>query len=410
MAENDSQISKEFLNQQVLKAPPSERFGEAALLRVLYFFAFACQAAWLPIFADYLGGKGYTGFRLGFILSITPAMMFLVQPVYGYIADKAGYKKTLLIASALAAVSFLGYILQGGFFYMAGVTVLMSLFFNTIQPVLDSLALQLTNKNPSFSYGSLRIAGAAGWSVMGIVTGYLIDNISTQVIFIISAVAMTVTFLFALALSSYTKNAAEEKTDAPAYKQITSLLNNPQLLKILIATVFISIAATTIWNFYSIYMKENGATAKIVGYGLALQGLCELPLFYFSAKIINYFGLKKTLLITLLATALRMWLYSIVKNPQWALCIEMLHGISWSLFWVVCVDFVNKLVKDEWKATGQSILYAAYFGIGAIAGNFWTSYLYDCKMKIADIFLLNAGIILITGVVVWIFIKEKKIS
>jgi MFS transporter, PPP family, 3-phenylpropionic acid transporter len=384
------------------------KFSEAWLLRILYFFAFACQAAWLPIFADYLGGKGYSGFRLGFILSITPAMMFLVQPIYGYIADKVGYKKTLLIAAALAALSFLGYTLQGGFFYMTGVTMLMSLFFNTIQPVLDSLALQLTNKNHNFSYGSLRIAGAAGWSFMGIVTGYFIDNISTQVIFIIAAVAMSITFLFALGLSAHTKNISQEKTGTPALKQISSLLSNPQLLKILIATVFISIAATTIWNFYSIYMKENGATAKIVGYGLALQGLCELPLFYFSAKIINYFGLKKTLLISLLATALRMWLYSTVKDPYWALSIEVLHGISWSLFWVVCVEFVNKLVKDEWKATGQSMLYAAYFGIGAIAGNFWTSYLYDSNMKIAAIFLLNAGIILVTGIVVWIFIKQNK--
>jgi MFS transporter, PPP family, 3-phenylpropionic acid transporter len=397
------------LTIQTAKAPPSLGLGQAWVLRILYFFAFACQAAWLPIFADYLGGKGYTGFRLGFILSITPAMMFLVQPIYGYIADKAGYKKTLLIASALATISFLGYIAEGGFYYMAGVTIMMSLFFNTIQPVLDSIALQITNKNPNFSYGSLRIAGAAGWSFMGIVTGYLIVNTSTQVIFSIAAVAMAITFLFALLLPSYSNKVAEEKTGTPALQQISSLLKNTQLLKILIAVIFISIAATTIWNFYSIYMKENGASAQIVGYGIAFQGLCELPLFYFSAKIIQYFGLRKTLLITLLVTALRMWLYSIVKNPQWALLIEVSHGISWSLFWVVCVEFVNKLVKDEWKATGQSMLYAAYFGIGAIAGNFWTSYLYDSKMKIADIFLLNAGIILVTAVAVWFFIKEKAV-
>lgn len=384
------------------------KLSEANRLRILYFWAFCCQAAWLPIFADYLGGLGYSGFRLGFILSITPAMMFLVQPVYGYIADKAGYKKTLLTASALAIVSFLAYTVQGGFFYVAGVTVMMSLFFNTIQPVLDSLALHLTNKNPSFSYGSLRIAGAAGWSFMGIVTGYFVESASTQVIFVISALAMAITFLFALGLSSYLETSKEKKTTIPAAEQIRSVLRNQQLLKILIAVFCISVAATAIWNFYSIYMKENGATAKMVGYGLALQGLCELPLFYFSARIIRYFGLKKTLLITLLATTLRMWLYSTIKNPQWALGIEVLHGISWSLFWVVCVEYVNRLVKDEWKATGQSILYAAYFGIGAIAGNFWTSYLYDSNMKVSEIFLLNAGIIFLTWLAILIFIRDRK--
>jgi MFS transporter, PPP family, 3-phenylpropionic acid transporter len=385
------------------------KWSEAARLRILYFFAFACQSAWLPIFADYLSNRGYAGFRLGFILSITPAMMFLIQPIYGYIADKVGYKKTLLIASAFASVSFLGYIIQGGFFYMAGVTILMSLFFNTTLPVLDSLALQLTNKNSEFSYGSLRIAGAAGWSFMGIVTGYLIDNINTQVIFIIAAVAMAITFLFAMGLSTYSNNITEQKTDTPALKQISTLLSNAQFVKFLLAVIFVSIAATTIWNFYSSYMKEdNAASATIVGYGIALQGLCELPLFYFSAQIIKFFGLKKTLLITLLATALRMYLYSTVRNPQWALCIEVLHGISWSLFWVVCVEYINKMVKDEWKATGQSILYAAYFGIGAIGGNFWTSYLHDNNMKYSDMFLLNAAIILLMGIAILFFLKEKK--
>lgn len=67
------------------------------------------------------------------------------------------------------------------------------------------------------------------------------------------------------------------------------------------------------------------------------------------------------------------------------------------------------MVSDELKATGQSILYAAYFGIGAIAGNFWTSYLYDSQMKLADIFLLNAGIIVGVGVGVWWWVRERQV-
>ena len=137
----------------------------------------------------------------------------------------------------------------------------------------------------------------------------------------------------------------------------------------------VSAGGTTIWNFYSTYMKENGASASLVGYGLSFQGLCELPLFYFSARIIGKLGIRTTLLITVFATALRLFLYSVVKNPQAAIAIELLHGISWSLFWVVCVEYVNMLVREDWRATGQSLLYAAYYGAGAIVGNFWTGYL-----------------------------------
>ncbi len=55
-------------------------------------------------------------------------------------------------------------------------------------------------------------------------------------------------------------------------------------------------------------------------------------------------------------------------------------------------------------ATGQSLLYAAYFGIGDIAGNYWTQYFLDKGMKVADVFLINAG--LVFGVAFTIY--EKK--
>jgi PPP family 3-phenylpropionic acid transporter len=281
----------------------------------------------------------------------------------------------------------------------------MSLFYNTLQPLLDSLSLRLAQKNPTFSYGSIRIAGGLGWAFTGTLVGHYIDAIDTTVIFFFSAASMLLTFVVTLWIktdnSSFIQN-------SPSLKQIKYIFKEKALIILLTCVFLVSAGATTIWNFYSIYMKENGASSTLVGYGLSFQGLCELPLFYFSARIIQKLGIKTTLIVTILATSCRMLLYSAVKDPVMALFIELLHGISWSLFWVVCVEYVDRLVKEEWRATGQSLLYAAYFGIGAIAGNFWTGYLYDSKMMISEIFLLNSIMIFGLGIVCWIFMKTPK--
>ena len=357
--------------------------------------------------ADYLKSRGLiTGVQSGIILAITPVMMFLVQPIYGMLADKLGYKKCLLVSSALAALSYALYLFNGGFLFLFIITIFMSLFYNTIQPVLDGLSLKLVQSNPKFSYGTLRIAGAAGWVFTGIITGQVIDNINITAIFIISAISMLLTFLFSFL--PIVNNKEEMELEQQSFKNLKSILSNKTLVVLLGCVFLISAGTSTIWYFYSVYIKQNGASASLVGYGLSFQGLCELPLFYFSARIIARLGMKTTLMITIIATVLRLFLYSMVKNPQIAIGIEVLHGISWSLFWVVCVEYVNKLVKEEWRVTGQSLLYAAYYGIGTIAGNFWTGYLSDTNMKITDIFLLNTGIIFITGIVVWIFVKERK--
>jgi MFS transporter, PPP family, 3-phenylpropionic acid transporter len=378
--------------------------SEAAKLRILYFLVFSCTASWLPIFADYLKEHGLTGMQIGVILSITPFMMFLVQPFYGMVADRLGYRKCLIWSSLFASLSYVFYLFEGSFGSLLAITVCMSFFYNGIQPLLDSLSLRLTQQNPAFSYGTLRIAGAAGWALTGTVVGHYVDSVNTTVIFAFSAVSMFLTFIFSFSIQPDHERAAAAET--VSLRDLKVVVANRDLIFLLVCVFLVSTGGTTIWNFYSIYMKENGASASLVGYGISLQGLCELPLFYFSAAIIRRLGVRITLLITVFATALRMLLYSMVKDPQAALLVEMLHGISWSLFWVVCVEYVNSLVRERWRATGQSLLYASYFGVGAIAGNFWTGYLYDTNMKIASIFLLNAGMVSVVGLMLMIFMRR----
>jgi len=381
------------------------KISEANRLRLLYFLVLSCTASWLPIFADDLKARGFTGLQIGTILSVTPITMFLIQPLYGMMADRLGYKKCMLMSSSLAAVGFLLFLWQGTFVTLLLVTVFMSVFYNGLQPVLDSLTLRLAERDSQFSYGTVRIAGAVGWALTGIVVGYYIDVLDTRVIFIFSAAALVLTFFLSLTLPPDTLQRVARKDES--LQHLGVVLTNRTLLFLLLVVFLVSASATTIWNFYSIYMKENGASASLVGYGISFQGLCEIPLFYFSSRIIRRLGLKITLLITIAATAARMFLYSVVKVPELALGIEVFHGLSWSLFWVVCVEYVNQMVKAEWRATGQSLLYASYFGIGAIAGNFWTGYLYDQHLTIASIFLWNAGVVAVIVFAVAIVMRNS---
>jgi MFS transporter, PPP family, 3-phenylpropionic acid transporter len=378
---------------------------QPAALRIVYFLVFCCTGAWLPKLYDYCLHKGLSGGESALILSITPIMMFAVQPLYGFFADKVGHKKTLLVSTLLAAISYTGFLLDIDFAGLIAVTFFMSLFYNTIQPVLDSMALQVAKKQSRFSYGSLRFYGAAGFAFTTIITGQVIDAIDITVIFIMSAITMLLAFVFCFFL----KQEAHEKASANTYSNVFEVVQNKSLVFLLCCVFLVSLGATAIWNFYSAYLKEKGASDSLVGYGLSFQGLCELPIFYLSARIILKLGLRTTFIITVLATVIRMLCYYFIKTPLATLPVELLHGFSWSLFWVVCVEYVNKLVDERWQATGQSLLYAAYFGIGAIAGNYWASYWIDQNMKVADVFLMNSGVVMTVLVLLTaVFLRRKN--
>lgn len=377
------------------------------LVRLLYFLVFCCTASWLPILADFCKHKGFNGAQTATILSITPILMLLVQPIYGALADRLGIKKVLLCSFAGAATSFTGFLYVTGFASIILVTLSMSFFYNGLQPLLDSISLKLSTIHPKFSYGTLRAFGALGWSVTGLIIGNIIDQIHIESIFYVSAISLMIGLIFTLFLS---KDITSTSIEIITFGGFRSILSS-NLFLVLFTVFIISVAGTTIWNFYSMYLKDNGASAQLVGLGLSFQGLCEIPFFYFSALIIRRFSLGKILLVTAMATMLRLILYSLVRIPVAAIPIELLHGISWSLFWVVCVEIINKLVKQEWIATGQSLLYASYFGIGQVIGNYWTGWLYDSSIGLPKIFLLNAGIMLVSiPLIIRINRKMKHLS
>src|SRR5687768_12507306 len=128
------------------------RISDANRLRLLYFLVFSCTASWLPIFSEFLQDKGLSGIKTGIVLSITPLMMFLIQLFYGMLADRFGIKKCLLVSSLLATVGFLLYLTAGGFLSLVLITVFMSVFYNSLQPLLDSLSLKLAQQKKQFSY------------------------------------------------------------------------------------------------------------------------------------------------------------------------------------------------------------------------------------------------------------------
>ena len=173
---------------------------QSVLIRILYFLVFCCTASWLPVLADYCKSQGLTGTQTSLVLSMTPIMMFAVQPLYGMLADKVGYKKSLLFASLFSSFSYVLYFFGDGFAWILLATFLMSLFYNTIQPILDSLSLRLVEQDATFSYGTLRVAGALGWSVTGIIIGQVIDQTDISWIFLVSAISMALFFLFSLFL------------------------------------------------------------------------------------------------------------------------------------------------------------------------------------------------------------------
>jgi PPP family 3-phenylpropionic acid transporter len=88
-----------------------------------------------------------------------------------------------------------------------------------------------------------------------------------------------------------------------------------------------------------------------------------------------------------------MLLYSTIRAPLLAMAVEASHGLTFSLFLVASIDHVNRVVPGEWRASGQTLLWAACYGIGGIVGNAWAGALYD-RLGVQALFRVNSWLVL----------------
>ncbi|MBN2348725.1 MAG: MFS transporter [Bacteroidales bacterium] len=348
---------------------------QGIVVRIIYFLSYAAFSAWLSFFNLFL--KDYAGFsdsQIGIIAAIQQINMLLVLPLWGMLADKFGRKNILLLALFIVIILFYGFVLQNSFIAFVVFTFVFTLFYNPLNSLVDSIALDYVEQYKRSSFGELRLWASVGWAMSALLTGYIINAEKSVLIFPIASSILLVNWIlikFIYRPLRFKKNL--QSMQISHLKGV--LLHNRQLFIVLLILLFYGISSAPIHLFINMYYADIGASFFHVGYAYVFQAMSELPFFFYGKRIVNAIGDQRVILLTMFVTALRMLIYSLVSNPWIAIITGTTHGICLALFFVALVEYVHKFIPPEMRATGQSFIYAFYFGGGMALGNAWIGFL-----------------------------------
>jgi MFS transporter, PPP family, 3-phenylpropionic acid transporter len=210
-----------------------------------------------------------------------------------------------------------------------------------------------------------------------------------------------------LAASSFkTVNSASQEAEIQ-FKDAGNVLKNKPLLLFLLVVVLASIAQSASSFYLSVYMREIGSSSTVTGTAIGVQGISELPFYFIAAWLLRKTKAINIVIIAIFGTALRLCLYYINSQPLMTIGIETLNGVTWTLLWIASVEFVNEQVPPQWRSTGQSLLWAMYFGAGAVVGNILIGQLYQ-TMPIKIVFGLCSLMIFIVGFFCLLIFRRRK--
>ncbi|MBX3256637.1 MAG: MFS transporter [Chitinophagaceae bacterium] len=378
---------------------------ESNLFRAVFFFGFASLGCWMPNFNVWLEDKGMSGSLMGYISAIPWLVMLVVQPLWGIMADRKGKMLCFNIAVLAAAVLFAVFpLVAKGKFSIGSFTFLLAIFQTPVLPLLDSLTLDYTARQPNRSYSNLRFWGAPGFGVGALLTGVLTETYGSDVVFYLGAAFLFITWIAARGLVSQTS--AVSAADI-SFKGLRQTLENRLLLNFLIIVMVVSIAQSASSFFLTVYMREIGASSSVTGMAIGIQALSELPFYFIAAWLLRKTSADNVLQIAIWGTAVRLLLYYLNGNPYMVIGIETMNGITWTLLWIASVEFVNNKVPAAWRTTGQSLLWAMYFGAGAVLGNILIGRLYEL-LPMRQIFGIFSVVVWVVAVIFLLLIRVRK--
>ncbi|MEK4508790.1 MFS transporter [Paenibacillus sp. FSL K6-2524] len=335
------------------------------LLRSFNFLYFALLAMFIPFLPVFLDKQGLTPAQIGFIIGSGGIITIIAQPLWGMISDRTRTVRKVLMLLLLCS-SALGYMLFASDSYIELIIFAMLVYFflMPIDPLTESLNFRLS-ESAGISYGSIRTYGALGYGVMALCSGYIMSYLgANSLAYLFTGVAL-VSFIVILGIP-----------DAPVtgkpvtVKSLKNFLSNKETLLFLILVFICSVPARMNDTFLGVYILELGGSTELVGQAWFIAAISEIAVF-----ALSFWWLRKgkELIIISIAAAfyfLRFFISVWITDPYLLAYLQVLQLLTFPIFYSAAIQYLYRIVPEEWRATGQTVLALLFFGVSGIIASY----------------------------------------
>lgn len=397
-------------------------------LSLMMFLEFFVWGSWYVTMGTFLGNNLQAKDQDISLAFSTQSFGAIIAPfIVGLIADRYFHAQRILGVIHLIGAGLM-YMLYSstdfaGFFPV--LLIYMILFMPTLA-LVNSISFNQM-KNPEKEFSVIRIWGTIGW----VAAGFLISSLAwdsqsgltegmLKYTWIMASVVSVALGLYSFTLPSTpprAKTSGEFKLSEALGLDALALLKHKNYAIFFLSSILICIPLAFYYQNASPFLTEIGlenSTGKMaLGQVSEVLFLLALPVFF------SRFGLKKTLIVAMLAWAIRYVFFAFgdVDSGVWMLLLGIaLHGICYDFFFVSGQIYTDSHAGEKFKSSAQGLITLATYGIGMLIG-FWAAgqisnfYLQsDGSHEWNSIWLIPSGISVLVLLFFISFFKEEKVK
>lgn len=345
-------------------------------LRGYYFFVFAMYAVVIPHYQLYLSAIGYPPRIVGLVIGFFEIAGVAGPIVFGRIADRTGRFREIKIAcTSGAAILFAVILADLPLPFILLISAIAGFLFKTSVPLTDAIAGTVL-ADPREEYGKVRVFGSIGFAAASLaIPAFSIidpdDEISMLIAFLI-AIAAVVTAVLIIPPPTGTLGRiglpGPEGTSADRTSTQDELPRIPRTFWFVIAALGVGNVAFGAYNsFFSLYLKEVLGIVAVTVYW-AIGAISEIPIVFFSGRIIRRYGIGPLLLTAGVVMMLRMLLYATRPTASVVVLIQLFHAISFGLMLSGGIAYVNRAIPIGRRGVATTAFNSIGIGLPVFVG------------------------------------------
>ena len=365
-------------------------------LSVMMFLEFFIWGGWFVTLGSYLGTTlSASGAQIGLAYATQSWGAIIAPFIFGLVADRYFNAERVLAATHLVGGVLLLTAARAATFdaFYPLLLVYMILYMPTLALVNAVAFRQL--RDPSREFSNIRVWGTIGWIIAGLAISFLFGWDSAGAI---SQGALRNTFVMcgiaSLVLGAYSLTLPKTPPLGGSNTQLRDILGlealrllaNRNFLIFFISSILICIPLAFYYQNANLFLTElhvpNATGKQTLGQMSEVLFMLLIPVF------LNRFGMKTTLLVGMLAWAVRYLLFAFGNAGDLVSLLLIgiaLHGVCYDFFFVSGQIYIDSKAGPQIKSAAQGLITLATYGAGMLIG-FWAA------GRITDAYVSAAGV------------------
>lgn len=349
-------------------------------LSIMMFLEFFIWGAWFVTLGTFLGNNlSASGSETAAVFSTQSWGAIIAPFIIGLIADRYFNAEKILGILHLVGAFLMYQMYQSeevGMFYTY-VLSYMILYMPTLALVNSVSFNQM--KDPEKEFANIRVWGTIGWILAGLSISFVFHWDSAEAVsqgllkntFLLSGIAALILGLFSFSLPKTPPKVSDEKIKLADIIGLDALklLKDKNFAIFFISSILICIPLAFYYQNAHPFLTEAGVenpTGKMaIGQISEALFLLLIPVFF------SRFGFKKTILVGMLAWAIRYVLFAYGNGDDLSLMLIIgiaLHGICYDFFFVSGQIYTNSKAGEKYKSAAQGLITLATYGVGMLIG------------------------------------------